>query len=79
MIPRLLVVVIAPDDPGDYVRTSPAAMIFSHAAYWLSLADEPPVDPDERETISVDVPRSNLLTVETLTGLVHGELEGAPT
>lgn len=79
MVPRLLVVVIAPDDPADYVRIDPAAMIFSHAAYWLSLADEAPVDADERETLTVEVPHGNLLTVQTLTALVHGEQKGAGT
>jgi hypothetical protein len=76
MIPRFLVAVIVPKDPDDYVQSSPAAMILSHAAYWLSLADQPPTDTDGSETVSVQVPRSNLLTVETLTALVHGEQEG---
>lgn len=76
MIPRFLVVVIVPEDAGAYVRADPAAMTLSHAAYWLSLADQPPVDTDEHETVQVQVPKQNLLTAETLTALVHGEQEG---
>jgi len=78
MVPRFLVVVIAPTDADEYVRIDPDAMILSHAAYWLSLADraELPAD-DGARTVAVRVPKRNLLTGDALAALVRGDLEGA--
>jgi hypothetical protein len=51
------------------------------AAYWLSLADqdEQPTGADDTETIAVEVPRSNLLSVETMGRLLIGDLSEAAT
>ena len=77
MVPRFLVVVITPTEADGYVRIDPDAMILSHAAYWLSLADraEMPVE-DGTKTVAVRVPKRNLLTVETLAALIRGDVEG---
>jgi hypothetical protein len=51
------------------------------AAYWLSLADSEllPEDDDEQKSIVVAVPQCNLLTIETLTALLSGDIQGAVT
>jgi len=51
------------------------------AAYWLSLADQDvkPAGDDDPKSIEVGVPRRNLLTVETLSALLSGHLDGATT
>lgn len=79
MVPRFLTVVITPEEARQYVRVDADAMILSHAAYWLSLADQEllPADDADPKTTTVRVPKRNLLTVETLTALVRGDMEGA--
>jgi hypothetical protein len=79
MVPRFLMVVVAPISPDQYVQIAPDAMILSHAAYWLSLADRDALPTDETgtRTTSVQVPMRNLVTVDTLTALVRGDVEGA--
>lgn len=76
MVPRFLVVVIAPTDTNSYVRILPRAMILTHAAYWLSLANraELPTE-DGTKTVTVQVPKRNLLTIDTLGALVRGDVE----
>jgi Domain of unknown function (DUF4365) len=78
-IRRFLVLVIVPADVARYATCDHNAMRMSHAAYWISLADRPVQPASEREakTVVVRVPRSNLLTPETLKALVAGEGEGA--
>jgi hypothetical protein len=78
MVPRFLVVVITPADADGYVRIDPDAMILSHSAYWLSLADRAELPAkDETKTVAVRVPKRNLLTIEALAALLRGDMEGA--
>lgn len=53
-------------------------MQLSRAAYWLSLEDQEPrlVGHGQQETVTVRVPRQNLLTVESLGRLLVGEIQG---
>jgi hypothetical protein len=77
MVPRFLVAVIAPTTVEQYVRVDHDAMILSHAAYWLSLADSEERPVDGTGSVLVRVPKRNLLTVNTLAALVRGDVEGA--
>jgi len=74
---RYLVLVIVPADVAGYATCDHDAMRMSHAAYWTSLADRPvlPATGTEAKTVVVAVPRSNLLTPETLKTLVAGDGE----
>lgn len=77
-VPRFLALVIVPSDVGRYAICTEEVMRLSTAAYWLSLAeqDEVPSGPDERKTVAVRIPRRNLLTVESLSSLLTGDLKG---
>ncbi|HEX5542357.1 MAG TPA: DUF4365 domain-containing protein [Micromonospora sp.] len=76
-IRRYLVLVIVPESPGQYALCGFEDMRLGHAAYWVSLADESPmsVGPGEPKTLTVSVPRGNLLTPQTLLALVRGDKE----
>jgi len=76
-IRRYLVLVIVPADVARYAICDHDAMRMSHAAYWTSLADRPVLSAaaSDAKTVVVQVPRSNLLTPETLKALVAGDGE----
>jgi hypothetical protein len=78
-IPRFLSVVIVPPNAEHYAVCTDEHMKLGVAAYWLSLADREilPTGADHPESVVVDVPRRNLLTVTTLGRLLAGDLEGA--
>lgn len=77
LAPRLLVLVIVPDAPATWLSISPDQLVLRHCAYWLSLATAPP--SDNETSVTVYVPRANLLTVEALSGLMHTiNEEGVP-
>lgn len=70
-LPRFLFVVIVPDDSAQYAMTEAGRLVLYHSAYWVSLSHMSVVDPAQQATIAVDIPPSNLLTVDSLRALVH--------
>ncbi|MGX6602711.1 DUF4365 domain-containing protein [Micromonosporaceae bacterium Da 78-11] len=78
-IPRFLSVVIVPADAEHYATCTHEHMRLATAAYWLSLADREilPTGGVLPESVVVEVPLRNLLTVTTLGCLLSGDLEGA--
>ena len=74
LAPRLLVLVLMPEDPAFWLQCSPDQLVLRHCAYWLSLAGAPATDNEW--SVTVQVPRANLFTVEGLTGLMHRINEG---
>lgn len=67
-----LVLCIVPSDAADYLTAEEHQATLRHAAYWLSLRDQVPdlgLNPDSTKT--VNVPRRNRLTPETMALLVN--------
>ncbi|WP_181970584.1 DUF4365 domain-containing protein [Kitasatospora xanthocidica] len=71
---RYLFLAHVPAEKTEYVESSVGSSQFRHAIYWVDLMEKDPIDPEKQAHKSVHVPKSNLLTVETLTGLVTGTL-----
>jgi hypothetical protein len=69
MVPRLLVVLLLPATPTSWLEQSEAQMIVRHAAYWLPLLAAP--DVSTSRTVTVQLPRTNVLTVQHLQGLME--------
>jgi hypothetical protein len=67
-LPRYLFLVIVPADAEQYTTVSDSALHLRHAGYWASLADLPQVT--DARTVTVDVPRHNLLTAASLHDLL---------
>jgi uncharacterized protein DUF4365 len=78
-VPRFLTLVIVPTNPAEYAVCDEEGMRLGTAAYWLSLADQEigPAGDGDPKSVSVLVPRCNFLSVETLTALLGGDLDGA--
>jgi hypothetical protein len=69
-VPVFLFLVVVPPKISDFAHADCGRLQLSHAAYWVSLADRAQIpDPDVGRKVPVHVPRQNLLTVESLTGL----------
>ena len=62
------------EDPAAWLQCSPDQLVLRHCAYWLSLAGAPATDNEW--SVTVQVPRANLFTVEGLGGLMHRINEG---
>jgi hypothetical protein len=68
LVPRILVVVLVPEDVGDWLRQSEEELVLRHCGYWTSLRGQPPTE--NMETVTVTVPRSQQFTVEALQQMI---------
>jgi hypothetical protein len=71
---RYLFLAHTPVSKAEYVLSTELSSKFHYAIYWVDLMDRDPVDPDLQASKSVHVPKENLLTVESLTRLVKGDV-----
>jgi hypothetical protein len=69
LIPRILLVYVLPEDPGEWIEMSEECMISRRCAYWLSLLGMPERSNSNR--VSVRLPRSQRFDVEQLQGLME--------
>lgn len=63
-LPKLLVVLLLPNDPAQWLTSDENSLISRKCAYWVSLHGAPASDNDTGTTIAI--PRSQLLTVGAL-------------
>ncbi|MFF3956317.1 DUF4365 domain-containing protein [Streptomyces sp. NPDC001890] len=77
-VPCYLVVVLVPQDPATYIRVSELELVLWHSAYWVSLEDRPLPIQQGQKSVTVTVPRENLLTVDALHEFFHRACEEVP-
>lgn len=65
-VPCYLVMVVVPPNPREYVRVGELALTLYHSAYWVSLEHHPLPIQQGQKSVTVTVPRDNLLTVDIL-------------
>jgi hypothetical protein len=68
LVPRLLVVLLLPNQSAEWLQTTEECMISRRCAYWLSLFGLP--DTANTTTVSIRIPRSQPLDVAQLRGLM---------
>lgn len=67
-VPRILIVVLVPKDITHWLDQSEEQMVLRRCAYWYSLLGAPQVE--NHTTVTLQVPRGNLLTPEILRGMM---------
>jgi len=68
-IPRILVVVLLPDNLDEWLQQSEEELCLRYCAYWLSLRGMP--QTQNTVTVTVSLPRSNQFTVSYLQSLMQ--------
>lgn len=68
LVPKLLVVLMLPEDPREWLDVNEERMIVKRSAYWASLAGEPATSNTTK--VSVRMPRSQRFTVDQLQELM---------
>lgn len=74
LTPRILVLVLLPDNPSEWLSSIPEQVVLRRCGYWTSLTGQP--RSGNVSSVTVTVPRTNLLTVEALRGVMHRINEG---
>jgi len=74
-IRRILLLVTVPKDPGEWMAQSSEQLILRHCGYWVSLEGLPP--GDNQTTVTIYLPRTNVLTVPVLLDLMKRVNDGS--
>lgn len=67
--PQFLIIVFVPKDLSEWVQTTEENLTLQKTAYWISLKGEP--STDLKTAITVHIPRTNLLTPQSLKGIMQ--------
>jgi hypothetical protein len=68
MVPRILVVVIVPEDLADWLKHTEQELLIRHCGYWYSLRGFPATD--NTETVTVNIPRTQVFDVAGVTDMM---------
>lgn len=74
LAPRILVLVMIPQGIEEWITSSVGQLVLRRCSYWVSLAGQP--QSDNETSVTVSVPRANVLTVNALQGLMRRINEG---
>ena len=66
--PRILIVLLMPDDVARWVAQSEEELCLRHCAYWLSLEDQPATA--NTSSVTVQIPTTNIFSVDQLITLM---------
>lgn len=75
LVPRLLVVLLLPNEREDWLSQGDGKLVVRHAAYFLSLCGMPDRE-DILHAVTVEIPRKNLLSVKNLQRLMNQVAQG---
>ena len=67
LVPRILVVVLVPENLADWLVQSEDELLMRHCGYWVSLRGLP--ETVNATTVTVELPRSNQFTVEAVVSM----------
>ena len=74
--PRILVLLVLPEDEAQWTEQTEDHLLLRHAAYWLSLKGQGPTK--NQKTVRVQLPRSQLFSVPVLESLMGKISRGEP-
>jgi len=69
-VPRYLFLIVMPADRAIYAEADVEMLRLRHSSYWVSLADQAPLDAAVQRSVTVRVPKRNLLTVAAMRALM---------
>ena len=75
LVPRILVVVLVPDELEEWLSHSEAELAVRRCGYWVSLRGLPPSDNQSSQTVRI--PRAQQFTVDELRGMMDRIGQGA--
>lgn len=73
LAPRFLFVLVVPKNCEEWLTHQPRSSIISHCCYWFSLRDMTEVK--NKTSVTINIPRSQRLTSESMIGLMEQAIE----
>jgi hypothetical protein len=73
--PRILVLLVLPSDEARWTDQTEDHLLIRHCCYWCSLYGRGPTT--NRKSVRVEIPRSQMFSVDALRGLIERVRQGA--
>lgn len=67
--PRILIIMLMPDDPDDWIEQTDEALCVRHGVYWTSILGAP--ESANTDSVTVYVPMANVLDSEQLVRMMR--------
>ena len=74
MVPRILIVVLMPQERAQWLHQTSRELCMRHCAYWLSMSGQPPVP--NTTSVTVRIPVANIFGSEQLSDLMENVERG---
>ena len=68
-VPRILIVLVVPDDLGEWLEHDETRLVLKRCAWWCSLRDEAP-SPNSTN-VTIHIPRGQVFNPEALKGIMQ--------
>lgn len=68
LVPRVLILVLVPEDVSAWATHTPESLILQHCAYWVCLHGWPPTSNET--SVTIHIPRANTFTKDALTAMM---------
>lgn len=72
-VPQILIIVLVPSNIDNWLKISEQETLMKKCGYWISLRGQQPTSNTKR--VTVEIPRENLLTPETISNLMKEAAE----
>ena len=69
LVPKILVIILLPDNPSEWVNQSEEQLCLRRCGYWLSLKGQPATQ--NTESVTVYLPRQQLFTVSAVKNIME--------
>jgi len=69
LVPRILVVVLVPDEITDWIKQTEDELCLRYCAYWVSLRGMP--NTENTTNVTIELPRTNQFTPDALQGIIQ--------
>lgn len=72
-MPSILALLILPEDKGEWIKWTPKELMIKGKMFWLSLQNREL--SDNKENVTVKIPKENVLNVDTIEDLIQKAAE----
>ncbi|MEM6404911.1 MAG: DUF4365 domain-containing protein [Cyanobacteria bacterium P01_D01_bin.116] len=69
LVPKILVIILLPDNPQEWVNQSEEELCLRRCGYWLSLKGQP--ETQNVESVTVYLPRQQLFTADAVKNIME--------
>ncbi|MGL6284520.1 MAG: DUF4365 domain-containing protein [Microcoleaceae cyanobacterium] len=68
-VPRLLILVLLPNQPNDWLKQTPQELCLKSCGYWVSIRGYPPMP--NKNTVTIQIPRDQVFSPQSLVEIMQ--------